>query len=391
MEGNFTPGGGGLAVRKVTAQVFRAPIARPVRTSFGTMTDRPAVVVRVEDEDGTPGFGEAWCNFPAVGAEHRARLIESFLAPLATGREWAGPREVFAHLTERARPLAVQSGEPGPLAQAIAGVDIALWDAAARREGSPLWKFLGGSDGGEVACYASGLGPEEPLMLAEEAREAGGFGAFKLKVGFGWETDQANLRQLREGLGPEAVIAADANGAWSAEEAVRMSRRLAGFGVAWLEEPIPADSPPEDWRRLAEESPLLLAGGENLRGEAEFAAALETGALDIVQPDITKWGGFSGGLPLARRILAAGKRFYPHFLGGGIGLLASAHLLAATGGGGLLELDANPNPLREALARPFPKITDGQINLPKTSGLGSTPDTSAVKHLGSPVLSHPAE
>ena len=382
MEGNFTPGGGGLAVRKVTAQVFRAPIARPVRTSFGTMTDRPAVAVCVEDEDGVRGFGEAWCNFPAVGAEHRARLIESFLGPLTAGREWAGPREAFAHLTERARLLAVQSGEPGPLAQAIAGVDIALWDATARRAGVPLWKFLGGAGEGSVEGYASGLGPEEPLALAEEARRAGGFGAFKLKVGFGWETDEANLRQLREGLGPEAVIAADANGAWTAEEAARMSDRLAGFGVAWLEEPIPADSPPEDWRRLAEESPLPLAGGENLRGEAEFAATLETGALDIIQPDITKWGGFSGGLPLARRILAAGKRFYPHYLGGGIGLLASAHLLTATGGDGLLEIDANPNPLREALARPFPTIKKGQMKLPQTPGLGTTPDIVAVKHLG---------
>lgn len=374
MRDNFT--GGGFFLRKVTARVFRAPIARPVRTSFGVMTDRPAVVVRAEDGEGVRGYGEAWCNFPAVGAEHRARLIESFLGPLVAGREWEGPEEAFRLMTDRARMLATQAGEPGPLAQAIAGVDIALWDLAARRAGAPLWRFLGGSGAGSVAVYASGLGPEEPLAMARRARAAGGFGTFKLKAGFGAETDLANLRSLREGLGPEAAVAVDANGAWSAEEAGAMSRRLAEWEVAWLEEPIPADSPPESWRRLAEESPIPLAGGENLRGEAEFADALEVGAWEVYQPDITKWGGFSGGAPLARRILAAGKRFYPHYLGGGIGLLASAHLLAATGGEGLLEVDANPNPLREGLAQPFPPIADGRLTLPETPGLGASPSAS---------------
>ena len=156
-------------------------------------------------------------------------------------------------------------------------------------------------------------------------------------------------------------------------------RREGRGPVRQLREPLPADSPPQAWRRLAEESPVPLAGGENLRGEAEFAATLETGAWDVYQPDITKWGGFSGGLPLARRILAAGKRLYPHFLGGGIGLLASAHLLAAAGGDGPLEVDANPNPLREKLAHPFPPITNGRLTLPETPGLGATPSPAAAR------------
>lgn len=382
MPDNFTFTGftdGSLFPQKVTARVFRAPAERPVRTSFGVMTDRPAVTVCVEDGDGARGWGEAWCNFPAVGAEHRARLIGSFLGPLVAGREWERPEDAFRFLTGRARMLALQAGEPGPLAQAVAGVDIALWDLAARRAGVPLWRFLGGSGAGSVAAYASGLGPEDALASAMRARAEGGFGTFKLKVGFGAETDLANLRSLREGLGAEAEVAADANGAWSAEEAAEMSRRMAEWGVAWLEEPLPADSPPEEWRRLAEESPVPLAGGENLRGEAEFAAALETGAWDVYQPDITKWGGFSGGLPLARRILAAGKRLYPHFLGGGLGLLASAHLLAAAGGDGPLEADANPNPLREELAHPHPPITKGRLTLPETPGLGAAPSPAAER------------
>ena len=96
-----------------------------------------------------------------------------------------------------------------------------------------------------------------------------------------------------------------------------------------------------------------------------------------MQPDIAKWGGFSACAPLADRILAAGHRYCPHWLGGGIGLAASAHLLAAAGGDGLLEVDVNDNPLREAVL-PKPEITAGKMLLPRGTGLGVEPDLSAL-------------
>jgi L-alanine-DL-glutamate epimerase-like enolase superfamily enzyme len=130
------------AIARVAAHVLRWPVRVPVRTSFGTMHDRPAVLVRVEDEDGAFGWGEAWCNFPTCGAEHRARLIETVLAPLVVGRAFASPDAAFRELSEQTAVLAIQSGEPGPIAQAIAGVDIALHDLAARRAGEPLWRHL---------------------------------------------------------------------------------------------------------------------------------------------------------------------------------------------------------------------------------------------------------
>ncbi|MGH8723184.1 MAG: mandelate racemase/muconate lactonizing enzyme family protein, partial [Burkholderiales bacterium] len=87
------PGTDPLHIVSLTATVYRAPIERPVRTAFGAMTDRPAVVLQVEDRDGAIGFGEIWCNFPTCGAEHRARLVETFLAPLILARPWNGPAE----------------------------------------------------------------------------------------------------------------------------------------------------------------------------------------------------------------------------------------------------------------------------------------------------------
>ena len=163
MQSDFTqplPPFAPLSLAKVEAQVFRVPIAEPVQTSFGIMHDRPAVLVRVEDREGAVGWGEIWCNFPAVGAEHRARLLESAVAPILLSRAWAHPAEAFAHASAQLRILAIQTGEPGPIAQAIAGADIALWDLLGKRLGQPLWQLLGGTP--EIGTYASGLSPPDP-------------------------------------------------------------------------------------------------------------------------------------------------------------------------------------------------------------------------------------
>ena len=354
--------------------VYRAPTAHPVRTAFGTMADRPAVVVTVRSGEGSIGCGEVWCNFPAPAAEYRARLVVEVLAPLIVGRRWSDPRAAFDFLSTKTRLLAIQAGESGPFSQAVAGIDIALWDLVARRAGMPLWRLLGGpAGGGVVPTYASGIGPEGVSEQARRAAEAG-HRAFKLKVGFGEAADLSNLEMLRHLLGSDTPIGVDANQAWSPEEAAVWSRRVAAYKPMWLEEPIPADSPDSVWLRLAGDSPIPLAGGENLIGEQEFRRAIELGALAVIQPDVTKWGGISGTLAVARSVVGAGKRFCPHHLGGGIGMMASAHVLAAVGGDGVLEVDCNPNPLREGLARPFPSLVDGRLQLSEAPGLGVDPD-----------------
>jgi L-alanine-DL-glutamate epimerase-like enolase superfamily enzyme len=368
-------------IRSLGAQVFRCPVETPVVTSFGVMRDRPMVLVRAEDSDGAVGWGEIWCNFPAVGAEHRARLVESVLTPLIEGSSFSSPVEAFHRLSEKTHVLAIQSGEPGPIAQCIAGVDIALWDLAARRAGTPLWRMLGGSTP-RVRVYASGLNPDSPENLALAQRE-GGYRAFKLKVGFGIERDVANLAALRAALGGDAELMVDANQAWSLEEARRALPKLEGFALRWLEEPLRADRPWSEWRALAEKTGIPLAAGENLASETAFEDALRSGALHVVQPDIAKWGGFSGCLPVAKKIIAAGLRFCPHYLGGGIGLLASAHLLAAAGGDGALEVDANPNQLRTLTCGPLARVTDGTATLTDEPGLGPAPDLHALREFSS--------
>ena len=368
-----------LRLARLEAFVFRCPIATPVRTSFGTMHDRPAVFVRAEDADGAVGWGEAWCNFPSCAAEHRANLIASLLAPLVVGRSFASPAAAFLELTERTAVLAIQSGEPGPIAQAIAGIDLALWDLVARRAGVPLWQLLGGASD-RIAVYASGINPDRPQdTVAEKLGE--GHRAFKLKIGFDAARDLANVAAVRAQLGAEARLMLDANQAWTLDQAKRLAPALEPFAIDWLEEPLRADRPAAEWQALRDATRTALAAGENLIGADAFAAAIESRALAVVQPDVAKWGGISGCWPVIARIRAAGLRYCPHFLGGGVGLLASAHLLAAAGGDGLLEIDANANPLRSALSGPLLAIDAGSARLGAAPGIGVEVVPAALRAL----------
>src|SRR5690606_11665741 len=110
-------------LKAVETFVLRAPVETPVQTSFGIMRERPALLVRIQDEDGLSGWGEVWCNFPSVGAEHRARLIHTYIKPLLLERDWVSARRCFDFLTSKLEILAIQSGEHGPLAQVVAGLD----------------------------------------------------------------------------------------------------------------------------------------------------------------------------------------------------------------------------------------------------------------------------
>ncbi len=341
------------------------------------MRDRPAVFVRIEDEDANFGWGEVWSNFPAVGAEHRARLINEILGPMLTGREITHRSEVFDDITARTSVLALQSGEPGPFAQSIAGIDIALWDLFAKRANAPLWRILGGTSSGRLRVYASGINPTGSVDRAEQALRRG-HRALKLKIGFDPVRDRGNLRELRQLVG-NGFLAADINQAWSVEQALQFAPSLEEFDLAWLEEPLRADRPWGEWGTLRERVSIPLAGGENIAGRENFAQAIANNLLSVVQPDVAKWGGITACIEVARAAVAAGRLYCPHYLGGGIGLLASAHLLAAAGGDGLLEVDSNESPLREDFCGVVANIKDGEVVLPELPGLGVEPDIAAIE------------
>jgi D-galactarolactone cycloisomerase len=366
---------------RVEAHVFRTPIEEPVRTSFGTMTERVAVFVRVEDSDGARGWGEIWCNFPNAAAEHRALLFADIVAPRVLGRSLDDPVGLWGEIDRALHVLRVQSGDAGALSAAAAGLDLAIHDLCARKRGLPLWRALGGTDDSPVPAYASGLNPGRAAYDTVGRMRAAGHRAFKIKVGFGEETDLGSLRPVAKELKTSERLMVDANQGWDLRTACVMVPKLAEFGLTWIEEPLMADRPMAEWTQVAAAAPTPLAGGENLRGAGPFQETIDSGLFGVIQPDAAKWGGHSGCLPVARAALAAGRTYCPHFLGGAIGLMHSLHLLAAVRGPGLLEVDANANPLREGLLGDLLAVRNGVVSLPQGQGLGLEPDIKTLSGL----------
>ncbi|MCY4229911.1 MAG: mandelate racemase/muconate lactonizing enzyme family protein [Alphaproteobacteria bacterium] len=372
---------GSIRVARIRIEVFRAPMPNPVVTSFGAITERSAATVVLEDSDGAVGQGDIWGNFPSITTEYRARLAGLLLPDLLLGRTVDDIPAHYAASMQQLRVLAIQSGEYGPIAAAVAAADQALWDLAARRRGLPLRRLLDTGAGDIVPAYASGLNPDDGPDMAGQAREAG-HRNFKLKVGFGEQTDRGNIAAIRRDMRGGERLFVDANQRWDLETAEQSASWLADAGVGWLEEPMRADEPDEHWQRLRTTMRLPLAGGENLTDHGLIDRAL--GWLDIMQPDVGKWGGVSDNAAIARRARARGRIYCPHWLAGGLGLLHSANILAAVGGDGLLEMDVNANPLRDAVIGEALSVEDGRVRLPDGPGLGieTAPDAIAAWRIG---------
>jgi len=365
-----------VRLRSLVPVALEMPLGREVATPIATIRSVVALFVRARDEDGAEGWGEAWCNFPRFGNRHRARIVSEVLAPAVVGRAFASPFEAWEHMNATTRPLRLQSGEPGPVHAAIAGVDIALWDIAAKKAGLALWRLLGARSS-RVPVYASLGRADDPRPTLERALREG-FRAFKLRSTGAIRDHVAAVRAARAVVGDGPELALDVNGTWESEAAIATIGELAGERLAWLEEPLAVDAPDATWRRLAEAAPMPLAGGENLISAAEFDAALASPALAVLQPDATKWGGISAGLPLARRVVAAGRRYAPHMFAGAVGQLASAHLLAASGGpDGILEYGVGHHPARDGLLRC--ELVDGAMVLGEAPGLGLEVDMNALE------------
>jgi len=377
-----SPPASAVRIRSIEPIALEAPLPTAVDTPITAIRTVVALLVAVRDEDGVEGWGEVWCNFPRFGVHHRARLLREVFAPALVNRTFPSPAAAWAHMNAISNVLRLQSGEPGPIAAVIAGIDIALHDIVARRAVQPLWRMLGGRSG-RVQVYAS-LSRSDECRPAVERALARGFRALKLRSSGAIADHVAVVRPVRALVGASCELMLDLNSSWEASAAIATIGELARDELAWLEEPLPVDAPVDTWRRLAEAAPMPLAGGENMVTPQMFDDALSHRALSVLQPDVTKWGGFSGGLPLAHRIVADGRRYCPHMFTGAPGVLASAHLLAASNSAdGMLEYGVNHNPVRDCLLDRAPE--GGMLDLGERPGLGLEVDRRRLEPYRIPV------
>ena len=334
------------------------------------------LIAVLTDED-LVGLGSVFNNVDVV------RSALGLLEPLYRGENALEPERV----TEKLRQNTFWFGRGGAITHTISGIDIALWDLLGKATGQPVGRLLGGRYRERVKPYASLL-MREPAVTAEGLLQLKDerFRAFKIGWGaFGRQSptyDEEIVRAAREAVGPDALLMVDAGGSdafWkqSYKWALRTSHMLADYDVAWFEEPLKPDAL-EDYVQLRLRASVPIAGGEVLTRRQSFQPWLGAGALDIVQPDVTKVGGITESRRIAWMAEEHGVRFIPHGWNTAVGLAADLQLASALSDTDLVEYLTGSPYIDEIVTGGWNLDEEGMLTIPDAPGLGISLDTDAV-------------
>jgi mandelate racemase len=354
-----------LHIRSIQARPVVVPMKRPLRTGSGAVTQAPLLLIDLQAEEGVTGrtylFG--YQPFTLKPLHH----LVMALADMIVGDRVA-PFEVDRKLQLKAKLL----GPAGLVGMALAGLDVACWDALAIGQGLPLAELLGGSAASVPAYNSNGLS----IMPAEEAAEeatqlvAEGFGAIKMRVGRTTAAeDLAAVRAVRHRIPNHVLLMADFNQSLSVSEAIHRGRLLDGEGLAWIEEPVRADDF-AGCARVAAELKTPVQIGENFSGVYQMMESLNLHASDFVMPDLQRIGGVSGWMRAAALAQAAGCEMSNHLFPE-----VSAHLLAVTPTCHWLEYVDWASPVLE---QPL-EVRDGKALVPSRPGSGLVWNEQAVE------------
>nr|WP_220449329.1 mandelate racemase/muconate lactonizing enzyme family protein [Nonomuraea longispora] len=264
-------------------------------------------------------------------------------------------------------------GRSGVATQALAAVDVALWDLKARRAGLPLAKLLG-SYRDAVRTYNTSGGflhaPVEEVKARAAESLASGIGGIKIKVGQpDMREDLRRLAAVREHLGEDVPLMVDANQQWDRHSALRFGRAVEEVGLVWIEEPLDAYDA-EGHARLADALDTPIATGEMLSSVRDLIRLIDLRACDVLQPDVPRAGGITPYLKVAALADHAGLQVAPHFV-----MEIHVHLAAAHPRESWVEHIEWLSPLFDERLT----IEDGRMRVPERPGLGlSVADEAAA-------------
>lgn len=350
-----------MKIARFDIRPVRVPMA-PHRTASGVVEVSPLVLLTVHTDTGIQGHSITFSYTPAALAP-LAGLMRN-LEALVAGQALA-PATLWNQLHARFRLLGTQ----GLVGMALAGIDMALWDALARAQGLPLHALLGAAARPVRAYGGVGFDGVAGSAQAAEAWARQGMRGVKAKIGYPTlEEDVAVVRAMREAVGPGIALMVDYNQSLEPTEAERRLRALDAEGLAWIEEPVLA----HDYAalvRLAQVAATPLQAGENWWGPLDFRHALDAGVRENVMPDAMKGGGVTGWLKIAAMAQVDGVPLSSH-----LWPELSAHLLLASPTAAWLEYADWWNPVLRQPAR----VQDGHVVLSGEPGSGIEFDAAAV-------------
>jgi D-galactarolactone cycloisomerase len=342
-----------------------------------------AVVVRVETDAGIVGIGES--HAPAA-PQVAVAIIEHLLAPAVIGED---PRTVDVLWEKMYSTMRLRGHSTGFMTEAMAGIDIALWDIFGKSVGLPIYQLLGGGYANRIKAYASGVPgrtTEEQTDNAKRFVYEQGFTAIKGSTGRkSLEVEIAAMAALAAAIGDDAHLLVDGHGAYDAYTAMTLGRQLQALGVYWFEDPLM----PEDdagYKMLADCLDMAIAAGETECNRYQFRDRLAARAVDIILPDVCRAGGISEGLKIARLADIHGTPWAAHVsMGTPIHIAAALHLAAATPNCLICECPTHENPIGNTLLRAPIVCQDGYFQVPEDPGLGIELDEAALERV---ILTH---
>jgi L-alanine-DL-glutamate epimerase-like enolase superfamily enzyme len=368
-----------VRIARLETYVLEAKLDKPIQFGVGPYGAFTATLVELTTDDGLVGIGECIARkAPRV----TDRVVRDLLWPVVEGRD---PQDAGGIWDEMFRQLRAWGHYRGFVQEAMSGVDQALWDILAQSRGIPLYKALAGAGRDRVPVYASSVYIAALDTMQRETREQveKGHAAIKMKVGRtaelgGLRMDIESVRAVRQAAGPGIEIGIDVNSAYDASTAIRFCRAVEDCDISFLEEPVYPDDI-DGYELIRRSQSIPLAGGESEFGIFGFRELLRRRALDIVQPDVARVGGFTAGMRLSALVHAHNVRYAPHTgFSCGVAQLASLHLAAAVSGLWKTEEMWIDNPLAELFTEPLPKATKGFVDLPTRPGMGLALDKKKI-------------
>jgi mandelate racemase len=346
-----------LTFRSIAARPVVLKLRRPVVARIATMAEWPMILIDLQTEEGI--VGRSYLEPYTIKAMRYLVPAICDFAEILKGRQVA-PQDLHAV----ARKSLHFVGYEGMATIAVAGLDMAAWDALAQAAGLPLCVLLGGSVGPVKAYNSNGLWLREPKALAEEAielREEGGFSGLKLRLGRPRpQDDEQAIAAVRETVGEDMALMADFNQGLHLGEALERCHRIDDLGLAWIEEPLVYDNY-DGCAQLAAELKTPIQIGENFYGPRELHKALARKACDLVMPDFMRIGGVTGWLRAAAIAGAAGVPMSTHLYPE-----VAAQVMRVTETAHWLEWQDWADPVLQAPCR----VEGGFLHIPDTPGLG---------------------
>ncbi len=334
------------------------------------------LLVRITTDEGLVGWGEA--HSPPVPGVAKAVIADLF-APLLLGQNPLAIEVLWDHLYASMR---LRGHGAGFQLEALAAIDIALWDLVGKALDQPVYQLLGGPFRTHIPCY-TGLPGDTVEERVTYARDyvAQGFTTLKTGVALGdARTSLAGVGAVVEAVGERATVLVDAHGAYDARTAIPAGRELERMGVGWLEDPLP----PEDldgYAALCAALDMPIASGETECTRWQFNEKLRRRGADIILPDICRAGGISEGRKIALVADLFNVPWCAHVsMGSSIHVAAALHLAAATPNFLICEYRGplQPNPLGDVLLQEPIHYAGGHLQVPPGPGLGITFDDDAL-------------